>query len=258
MSLAPQLSTTGKATAWLAKLDDGKLLRGVFYMLLLGVAITVFLDYRTMALNQDEVQRPEIARPVLPAALPADGNENARPQPEVKTPPEQLRDPLEITLEPGGVLMLRGSIDPGSADRFSAEIERIGEYVKRIELDSPGGSVEDALAIANLVRDREFATHVAGGRLCASSCPLILAGGKQRSAEEGAAIGVHQIFSSSGDQTTSSQAVQSTQRTTARITRHLVEWELDPALWLHALDTPPERLYYFSREELERYRLVNG
>ncbi len=31
---------------------------------------------------------------------------------------------------------------------------------------------------------------------------------------------------------------------------------IDPALWLHALDTPPQALYYFSPEELAKYRLV--
>jgi hypothetical protein len=31
---------------------------------------------------------------------------------------------------------------------------------------------------------------------------------------------------------------------------------VDPALWLHALDTPPQALYYLSPEELADYRLV--
>jgi hypothetical protein len=43
---------------------------------------------------------------------------------------------------------------------------------------------------------------------------------------------------------------------TAVISRHLAAMGVDPAAWLNALDTPPNRLYYFSREELERYRLV--
>ena len=31
---------------------------------------------------------------------------------------------------------------------------------------------------------------------------------------------------------------------------------VDPALWLHALETPPDRLYYLSPEELTTYKLV--
>ena len=256
MSSIARNINAGKFGTWLKALDDGALMRSVFYALLAGVVITILLDYRTLALGDQAVLMPQTARPILPAANPAE--DDGGTQPKVETPAEQLRDPLAITLQSGGVLLLRGTIEPGSADRFASEITRIGEYVKRVELDSPGGSVEDALAIAMLVRDRDFATHVGSGRLCASSCPLILAGGKNRSADEGAAIGVHQIFSSAGDQTPSREAVASTQRTTAKITRNLAEWNVDPALWLHALDTPPERLYYLSREELQRYRLINS
>ena len=46
------------------------------------------------------------------------------------------------------------------------------------------------------------------------------------------------------------------QKTTATISRHLAAMGIDPAVWLHALGTPPDRLYYLSDEELTRYRLV--
>ena len=46
------------------------------------------------------------------------------------------------------------------------------------------------------------------------------------------------------------------QATTARISRHLAEMDVDPALWLHALDTPPRALYYFTPDELAGYRMV--
>ena len=48
------------------------------------------------------------------------------------------------------------------------------------------------------------------------------------------------------------------QATTARISRHLAEMDVDPALWLHALDTPPRALYYFSPAELAKYKLVTS
>jgi hypothetical protein len=46
------------------------------------------------------------------------------------------------------------------------------------------------------------------------------------------------------------------QKTTAVITRHLTTLGVDPALWLHALETPPDRLYYLSPDELTTYKLV--
>jgi hypothetical protein len=33
---------------------------------------------------------------------------------------------------------------------------------------------------------------------------------------------------------------------------------VDAAVWLHALETPPDRLYYLSPTELTGYRLVTA
>ena len=246
---------------WLARIDDGNLLRVVFYGLLAGVIVTVFLDYRAMALDpQRDVLLPGLSNPVLPPVLPSSDDDAApaEQRPEITTPRQQLRDAMKITLEQGGVLRLQGTITPGSAEAFSAEIGRIGEYVKRVELDSPGGSVQDALAMSKLIREKGYETHVSGGKLCASSCPIVFSGGAKRNADEAAAIGLHQVFSVSEQGLMPGQAVSNTQTVTALITRHLQEMDVDPALWLHALDTPPDRLYYLSGEELKKYRLVTG
>ena len=52
------------------------------------------------------------------------------------------------------MLAAEGSIDPGSAARFAAEIEARGEYVKTVSLNSPGGALDDAMAMAKLVREQ--------------------------------------------------------------------------------------------------------
>lgn len=120
----------------------------------------------------------------------------------------------------------------------------------------------DALDIGALIAEQGLATKVAAGKICASSCPLIFASGAERLASRDAAIGVHQIYAASlGESAVDAMAVAGiamadAQSTTARITRHLTEAGVDPALWLHALDTPPERLYYFTPEEMERLKLV--
>jgi hypothetical protein len=241
-------------TGWIARFDDGRLLGAVFYGLVAAVVLTVFMDYRSMTLEDREFV-PVIDRPVLPPAAggAADGSE----RPSIETPAEKLRDRASFTLEKNGILKMQGTIEPGSADIFTKEIDRIGEYIKQIELDSPGGSVEDALRIGQLVRERKFQTRVAQGRLCASSCPLVFAGGVRRTADPGAAIGVHQVFSAGAENFSTEEAVVTAQRTTAKINRHLIDNGVDPALWLHALDTPPDQLYYLTHEELERYRLVS-
>lgn len=120
----------------------------------------------------------------------------------------------------------------------------------------------DALVIGALIHEKGFATSVAAGALCASSCPIVFASGKQRIATPQSAIGVHQIYAAalSGEQQNAlrvaGSAMADAQKTTAEITRHLAMTGVDPALWLHALETPPDRLYYFSAEEMTALKLV--
>ncbi|MEQ1771185.1 MAG: ATP-dependent Clp protease proteolytic subunit, partial [Devosia sp.] len=162
----------------------------------------------------------------------------------------------------GGVLSLTGTIDPGSAARVAAEVAARGEYIKTVALDSPGGSVADALEIGMLLRGKGYSTTVAAGALCASSCPLIFMGGKQRLATAQSAIGVHQIYAATQPGSVADRlqaagnAMSDAQRLTAAITRYVADMGVDAEVWLHALETPPERLYYFSADELVALKLA--
>ena len=49
--------------------------------------------------------------------------------------------------------------------RFAAEIDKRGGYVKTVVLHSPGGSVQDALQIGRLIREKKFNTEVEDGAL---------------------------------------------------------------------------------------------
>lgn len=245
--------------AFLAGFEDGAIMRVAFFALLFGTLSVLYVDYRELTANEGA----SLAMPLQPILPPADPAGPATgPMPEITTSPELLEDPLAVALEPGGVLSLTGTIDIGSAARFASEIEARGEYVKTIALDSPGGSVDDALAIAELIQQRGFATSVASGALCASSCPIVFAAGKQRLATPQSAIGVHQIYAAqlSGDPQSALRiagaAMADAQATTARITRFLGTTGVDPSVWVHALETPPDQLYYFAPAELTQYRLV--
>lgn len=239
----------------LRRYDQGRILKAVFYGLVVGVAATLAFDYRELA---RESALAELAAPGSEPVLPG-LTENGEPLPgEVETPRETLRQQLAIALEPGGTLSLTGTISPGSADRFGEEIARIGEYVTRVRLDSPGGSVHDALAIGQTIRDRGYETVVKKGALCASSCPLAFAGGIQRVAETGATLGVHQVFAPGNDERDPASAVASAQTTTARIQRYLEAMNVDPALWTLAMETPPNRLHYLTPDEMRTLRLTGG
>ena len=200
--------------------------------------------------------------PLQPILPPASTGPDSGPMPEITSAPDLLQQPLEIALGPGGQLRLTGTIDPGSATRFADEIAARGEYVETIVLDSPGGSVTDALAMSDLIHEQGLTTQVRAGALCASSCPIIFAAGAARLASPDAAIGVHQIYAAamSGSERDALRvagvAMSNAQSITARIIAGLSRSGVDPALWLHALETPPERLYYFSADEMERLTLV--
>lgn len=264
--LAERPTTTGTGFAQtaqtvlhrLARLDDGQMMRAFFYGLLAAALVFVLIDWRTISQEAALVPAYDPASPssapVLPPALTTGEPEDAPG--EVTTDPEVLKQAIRFELQPGGILLAKGAIDPGAAVRFAAEIEARGEYVKVVSLDSPGGSVSDALAMSKLVRDRQLSTRVDKGALCASSCPLVLSGGVERTVAEGAVVGVHQVFNGSREKLSPEMAMSEAQRTTATVTRHLDAMGIKPGLWQRAMDTPPDRLAYLSVREMRDFALT--
>lgn len=237
--------------------DDGLLMRGAFFALLAAAGAFLVVDIREMSLASTAIPGHDpmtTDAPVLPPAL-TDGVPQAPPvAPE--SAPEVLRQPMRFELMPGGMLKAEGSIDPGAAGRFAEEIAARGEYVKVITLNSPGGSVDDALAMSTLIREKGLNTRVATKALCASSCPLVFAGGVSREAEKDAILGVHQVFNAGQQKPSPEQAMSGAQSTTARIARHLDEMGIGSGLWINALETPPDRLYYLTPEEMVEFKLT--
>jgi hypothetical protein len=256
-------SRRGRLMARFARFDDGIILKFAFYAMLIGTASVLVIDYLDLTDSPPLPETGHTGNPVLPAVDRPEvdpDNPAFRPTERIDTPPEVLSAPLDIALISGGIMKLTGTISVGSAARFTEEVRLRGEYIETIALDSPGGSVEDALAIARLIRERGFSTAVGDGALCASSCPLVLAAGSERLVSDTAAVGVHQIYAAASDavELAPAQAMSDAQSTTARITRFLTEMDVDAALWLHALETPPNRLYYLTHDEMTRYRLASS
>ena len=171
-----------RATNWFATVDDGQILRAAFYLLLAGTLAVIAVDF--MEMNAQTARTFDPTRSPIPPSVERPGidqdNPAYNPGTELTSDPELLREPLTIQLEPGGVLRLEGAIQPGAAERLATELADRGEYVERIALNSPGGVVQEALAMGELIRSGGYTTSVAGGALCASSCPLGLAAGGER------------------------------------------------------------------------------
>jgi hypothetical protein len=258
------LRLKGAIMRHLSRLDDGDMVRWTFRGLLAGALVMLALDLLELS-EQNGWTAPHATSPerrsdpVLPPAVETEFERQAvDPSRFVTTDAESLARPMQFELRPGGVMSAEGSIEEGTAERFAIEIAERGEYVKTLSLNSPGGALDDAMTMARLVRERGIGTEVEDGALCASSCPLLLAGGETRRAGSKAAIGVHQFYATANSSSGPEQAMSDAQSTTARIARHLTALGIDPAVWLHALDTPPRALYYFTPEELEKYRLVTA
>ncbi len=249
------------ATRFSSRYQDGEFARWAFIGLLIGSLGVVALDLADLVIERawqpaspaTAARVEAIATPIDQPNLPA-RNAPGRVAPSTDT--ARLDAPIAFQLRADGVLIAEGTIDRGAADRFAAEIDAFPTRITTVSFNSPGGALDEAIAIARLIRDHRIATEIPDGGICASSCPLAFAGGVARMVGAAAAVGVHQFYAATALHSAPSQAMADAQTTTARITRHLVEMGVDPGLWLHALDTPPQQLYYLSPRELMNYRLV--
>ena len=108
-----------------------------------------------------------------------------------------------------------GRIEIGTARAFARVITDLGDRRLPILINSPGGSVPDAITMGRLIRSRRLAVAVAHtnitpcaspgecgeasgasvalGAFCASACPLVLAGGVERYVSPAGLVGLHQI-----------------------------------------------------------------
>jgi hypothetical protein len=255
--------------AWLTGNLDEAVLRGIFCAIV-AVTIAVLageLAAQTGWIGKEDLDavpaeiRQDLSTSVSPGRLPSilapllpGGDKRLMPLPQ---PDGALAQAMTFELVGGGRLMAAGTITPGSSQAFAAEVERRGDYVKTVVLNSPGGSVVDALAMGRLIRERKFATEVEAGKYCASSCPLMFAGGIERRAGDRAVIGVHQVAAikavAKGPPRDEMSIVQTI---SARCERYLGEMGVDVRVWVHAMETPHDKLFVFKPDELKSLALI--
>jgi hypothetical protein len=205
-----------------------------------------------------ELGSPALNFPGLPSVLgpwlPGDKRLVPLPQPD-----GAMAQPMTFELVSGGKLMATGTITPGISQSFAAEVGKRGDYVKTVVLNSPGGSVTDALAMGRLIRERKFATEVEAGKYCASSCPLVFAGGVERRAGDRATIGVHQVAAlRSAANGPARDEMSVAQNISARCQRYLADMGVSLQVWVHAMETPHDRLFVFKPDELKSLNMVTA
>jgi hypothetical protein len=148
------------------------------------------------------------------------------------------------------VLRLSGEIGPGLVDALAAKIEQAtvrADGTRVLLLDSPGGSVDEALRISELL-DR-FPTHtvVPNGASCASACgSIIFVAGKYRTVEAFGKIGQHSC----------ARGGLPDQDCNEEIAAHAVEHGVSHgSIAAFVTYTPPTEIIWFSREDIDGWGL---
>jgi hypothetical protein len=252
--------------AWLSNHADEAILRWIFRSI---VAVTIAALAADLATTNGWISAPDSAVgpletvspgldlpiPSILAPLLPGGDKRLTPLPQ---PGGAMAKPMTFELVSGGKLMATGTITPGLSEAFAAEVAKRGDYIKTVVLSSPGGSVTDALAMGRLIREKKFATEVEAGKYCASSCPLLFAGGVERRAGDKAAIGVHQVAALSSTGAVPRDQMDVAQRISARCQRYLGDMGINLQVWVHAMETPHDRLFIFKPDELRSLNIVTS
>jgi hypothetical protein len=132
----------------------------------------------------------------------------------------------QVSLKPAidgrPALAISGTIGPAAASWFRDRLDQAhlaaGDVIL---LSSPGGDLNQALIMGEVIRSRGLVTAVgvadASGRIrpsyCASACVLVYAGGKTRYGIEGSGLGVHRFVTSAPGR----DPVAETQRTAGMV-----------------------------------------
>lgn len=251
--------------AFLAANPDEAILRWIFRSVVTVTIVVLAADLAGMNGWIDTSDSAAEVRHVMPssdlpgmvpsilAPLPQDGDKRLTPRPHADGP---MARPMTFELVSGGKLMTTGTITPGTSEAFAAEVAKRGDYIKTVVLNSPGGSVADALAMGRLIRERNFATEIEPGQYCASSCPLVFAGGVERRVGDKAIIGVHQVAAIGQADGLPRDEMKVAQNVSARCQRYLSDMGVNLQVWVHAMETPHERLFIFKPAELKELNLV--
>jgi hypothetical protein len=153
----------------------------IFVLLMLGFGIRAYRDLsRPEAWDywRDQYVSPSMTSSLI-AKADLDGSGHGRP-----------------------ALFISGTIGPAAAGWFRDRLDEAHLVAgDTILMSSPGGDLNPAVIMGEIIRSRGLATAVgvadASGRVrpsyCASACVLVYAGGKPRIGVEGSALGVHRF-----------------------------------------------------------------
>lgn len=249
-----------------ARLSAGRLLRWIFGLqlvfgaVLLGSDIARILPQVAMPSSAPAITQPlgpgDQTRRYDPARIdPRPARPGSRPIPASTDMPSRL-DFVDTVWKGEPTITLTGRIAPGDSDRLVDFLMTVDPAPTQAFLNSPGGSVQDALAMGRALRDLGLATRMTASDICLSACPYLLAAGTTRSVEDGALVGIHQHYFGENTALPAFMAVSDIQRGQGEVMEYLADMGIDPLIMRPALATPPDEIYLLTPDEMQRFRLT--
>src|SRR5712671_7343774 len=145
-----------------------------------------------------------------------------------------------VGTESGVVLRLRGDVRVGDYGRLKTILQN-GTFVG-LEIRSGGGSLEDGLDIARVVRDKGLVVYAS--KECDSVCAFIFFAAKERYMCRGCKIGVHSVSNDCGKEDADSA------RSTVMMSRLLAGLGVPHSIIGKIVATPPAKIAFLNNRDL--------
>jgi hypothetical protein len=145
----------------------------------------------------------------------------------------------------GDVVSINGGID--ESDYYKFVLQTTGMARATVRLNSPGGSLAEALAIGRVIRLRQYGTAVDSGNICHSACPLIWLAGSPRQLAATASLGFHSAWTVGGERSTEGNR---------RIDEYLAELRIPSRLRVWMTTADPRTMGMMTRSDAERWGLL--
>ncbi|THH35676.1 hypothetical protein E4Z66_11320 [Aliishimia ponticola] len=234
-----------------------RVLMGVLVFQLGLGALLILGDMQGLRLPSFGPSAPRLTEPVQPG----DQRRTFRPDRDrpVTRPardPGTLPDRLILTQSEGTTYRLEGGIKAGDAERIIGQLRNLTPTPETVILQSPGGSVQDALTLGRHLRSAGIKTQMLAGEFCYSACPYVLAAGTERMISEDASVGVHQHYFGENSFLPAAFAVEDIQRGQGEVMQYLNDMGIDPMVMTRALSTPPDEIYVLLPEELKAFGFI--
>lgn len=163
----------------------------------------------------------------------------------------------QIAASDTGAILISGRIALGDASRFSSLLSSIGGRGDiNVQLNSSGGLLQEAVKIAEIVRNARLTTRVSYRATCASACTLIFAAGSKRIAHAVSRIAVHSAgMPSQSDLDQRLVENEQSLAVTTKFARLMSEYGAPSSVIAKLVTTPTDRTSFLTVADLEAWNV---